>query len=577
MPNYPDFTENAVITLRERYLSKGPDGQPVEDIPGLFKRVSKAVAAAEDNEIARTIYADVFEDQMRSLRWMPSSPILMNAGIERMGALAACYVLPVEDDLDAIFDRVKDAANITKQGGGIGYAFSRLRGSGSIVASSGGKASGPVSFIENFDIAARTVKQGGRRRAAQMGVLRVDHPDILEFINCKTNGDPKHLANFNLSVAVTDEFMDAVRRGVHYYLRDPNTGQTVDSMNALWVWRKLAEAAHVGGDPGVVFIDRANQKHGNPHLGTIETPNACSESFMLPYETCILGSINVLAHYDPTGPLSINSGKLRESVYTLTRFLDNVIDVSEYPLPEIKARTKATRRIGLGVMGVADWLIERGIKYDSPQGVAAVASLMGFIQEETHAASGELAKERGVYPAWVGSRYQQRGKLMRNTDPVVIAPTGTISIIAGVSSGIEPIFAREYTRNVLDGKQLVERHPALGRVPDDVLVTAHEIAPVWHLKMQAAVQSYTDNAVSKTVNMPNAATVDNIETIYTEAYRLGLKSISVYRDGSKSSQVLVTNNTVPDDLTACPECDAELTHAEGCVLCTHCSWGGCTV
>ena len=571
---FPILTENSHITLQQRYLMKDATGQVAETVEELFWRVARFNAKAEQPK-NRDAWTQIAHDSMRNLRWLPSSPILMNSGITRMGALAACYVLPIEDDLDDIFDRVKDAATITKQGGGIGYSFSRLRPSGSVVESSGGQASGPVSFIENFDVAAKTVKQGGRRRAAQMGVLRVDHPDILEFIDVKAL-DNISLANFNLSVAVTDAFMEAVKCEEYYDLIDPSTGSTNgQTLYAPDVWQRLAEKAWVGGDPGVVFLDKANRAHANAHLGLIETPNACSESFMLPWETCILGSLN-LAQHICDGHLQYD--RLADSAYELTRFLDNTIEVSSYPLPQIEARTKSTRRIGVGVMGLADAMIACGIKYDSTAGIEFAEQIMKVVQHSVHDASETLAQERGPYPAWVGSKSYNEGRMMRNTDPVVIAPTGTISIIAGVSSGIEPLFAVEYQRNVLDGRVLVEAHPLKGQVPDELLRTAHEIDPEWHLKMQAAVQRYTDNAVSKTINMPYSATVDNVKAAYQMAYELDLRSVSIYRDGSKVGQVLVIADQ-PNNAHLCEQCGDRLVHQDGCKRCinVNCGWTACDV
>ena len=570
---FPILTENSQITLRQRYLMKDAKGEVAESIEDMFWRVANFNARAEKPDV-QLDWARQAHKSMRNLRWLPSSPILMNSGIPRMGALAACYVLPIEDDLDDIFDRVKDAATITKQGGGIGYSFSRLRSSGSIVESSGGLASGPVSFIENFDVAAKTVKQGGRRRAAQMGVLRVDHPDILQFIDVKAL-DNISLANFNLSVAVTDDFMAAVKFEEYYDLIDPTTGERTKSLWAPDVWQRLAEKAWVGGDPGVVFLDKANRAHANPHLGLIETPNACSESFMLPWETCILGSVNLAAHVEDGKVLW---GQLRESCRELTRFLDNTIEVSEYPLPQIEARSKATRRIGVGVMGLADAMIACGIKYDSDEGVRFAEIVMGTVQQAVHQGSNRLAMERGCYPAWVGSKSYEAGIVMRNTDPVVIAPTGTISIIAGVSSGIEPLFAVEYERNVLDGRRLVETHPLKGQVDDELLRTAHDITPEWHLKMQAAIQRHTDNAVSKTINMPYSATVEDVKAAYLLAYELDLRSVSIYRDGSKVGQVLVVADQ-PDNAHLCEQCGDRLVHQDGCKRCINvsCGWTACDV
>ncbi len=565
---------NAQVVLSKRYLQKGPDGAPLEDVRELFWRVAAAIAAEEakydkssfaPDELARKFY-----DMMTGMRFLPNSPTLMNAGTP-LGQLAACFVLPVGDSMEEIFDAVKFAALIHKSGGGTGFSFSRLRPKKARVGSTGGVASGPVSFMRIFNTATEQVKQGGTRRGANMGILRVDHPDILEFITCKEREN--ELQNFNISVALTERFMQAVEKGEDYDLIDPRDKAVVGNLSAAEVFSLLVRKAWESGDPGIVFIDRINRDNPTPALGEIESTNPCGEQPLLPYEACNLGSVNLAVFHDPDAPDGIDWKGLTETVHLAVRFLDNVIDASRYPLDQITDMVHANRKIGLGLMGFADLLYLLRIPYDSSEALTLAEKIMDTIQAESKSASKALAAERGPFPAYPDSIFGKRDLgPYRNATTTTIAPTGTLSIIAGCSSGIEPLFALAFSRHVMDGEKLVEANPHfvaamkeagaysdslmeevtrkgsiahIGMLPEalrEVFVTAMDIEPVWHLKMQAAFQKYTDNAVSKTVNLPNAATQDDIREIYTLAYELGCKGVTVYRDGCKSNQVLCTGD-----------------------------------
>jgi len=577
---------NAQVVLAKRYLRKGPDDEPIEDEQGLFWRVASAIAT-EEAKYDRSPYgvdalARRFFDLMTTNRFLPNSPTLMNAGTP-LGQLAACFVLPVGDSMEEIFDAVKYAALIHKSGGGTGFSFSRLRPKKSRVGSTGGVASGPVSFMRIFNTATEQVKQGGTRRGANMGILRVDHPDILEFITCKEREN--ELTNFNISVALTERFMQAVEKGEDYDLVSPQDGSVTGRLNAEEVFTLLVRKAWESGDPGIVFIDRINRDNPTPALGAIESTNPCGEQPLLPYEACNLGSINLSVFHDPAAADGIDWTGLTETVHLAVRFLDNVIDASRYPLPQITEMVTANRKIGLGLMGFADLLYLLRIPYDSQEALALAEKIMETIQAEARSASKTLAAERGPFPAYPESIYGKRNLgPYRNATTTTIAPTGTLSIIAGCSSGIEPLFALSFSRNVMDGEKLVEANPhfvaALHEsgayseslmeevtrkgsiahieiLPEElrqVFVTAMDIEPVWHLKMQAAFQNYTDNAVSKTVNLPSSATQEDIREIYQLAYELGCKGVTVYRDGCKSNQVLRTGDGAADATTKPQTC-----------------------
>ena len=574
-----ELTANANVVLERRYLSKDREGNIIEDSVGMFRRVAKNLSQADKNygasEKQRKATEDKFFMAMHRLELLPNSPTLMNAGRE-LQQLSACFVLPIDDALDSIFDKVKQTALIHKSGGGTGFSFSRLRPEGDVVGSTGGIASGPVSFIRAFDAATDVVKQGGTRRGANMGILNVNHPDVEKFIKSKEDG--KNLTNFNISVAVNKDFMERVKANQEFDLINPRNDKITGQINAKELFETITKMAWKTGDPGLIFLDVINRDNPNPQLGEIESTNPCGEQPLLPHESCNLASINVARMVTiADGDTVMNWERLDETVDIAVHMLDNVIDMNNYPIPEIAEMSRKTRRIGLGVMGLSDLLIEMGLRYDSEEALDMTRELMQRILERTHHASSELASVRGPFPAWEGSIYNRPGeeggvRPMRNSAPTTIAPTGTISIIAGASSGVEPLFALSYVRNVMDNTKLVEGNPyfeAVARqegfyseelmeelartgslehldIPEwvkDVFRVSHDIPPEWHVKMQGAVQEYVDNSVSKTINFPNDASVEDIAGAYMMAYELGCKGITVYRDGSKEGQVLSTGET----------------------------------
>ncbi len=562
------LSESAAKVLEKRYLQKDESGNPIETPDGLFRRVAKAIAAADANydekaDLKKT--EQEFYELMSSLLFLPNSPTLMNAGRE-LGQLSACFVLPVEDTMEGIFETIKQAAIIHKSGGGTGFSFSRLRPKGSIVGSTGGVASGPISFMKVFNSATEAVKQGGTRRGANMGILRVDHPDILEFISCKQ--DNSEITNFNISVGLTEAFMEAVSRNEEYKLFDPHTKKCTGKLNARDVFEKLVVAAWSNGEPGIIFLDRINKANVVPKQGEIESTNPCGEQPLLPFESCNLGSLNLAAMLKTSGKkLEIDYKKLKQTIFTAVHFLDNVIDQNRYPIEQIAFTTRQTRKIGLGVMGFADMLYQLGIPYNSEEGVKCAETVMKFVDDTAKDASAALAETRGAFPLFDESVYAGSRKL-RNATVTTIAPTGTISMIAGVSSGVEPVFALSFIRNVMDNTEFVETNPvfreyakangfyseelmkkiaksgslhAMAEVSEDVkkiFVTAHDVSPVWHIRMQAAFQKYTDNAVSKTVNFENSATIADVRRVFELAYELNCKGVTIYRDGSRDLQVL---------------------------------------
>ena len=562
------FSENAMRVLEKRYLKTDDQGKAIETPYDMFRRVAHNIASAEviyGSEEDAEYWEEEFYRLIANLEFLPNSPTLMNAGRE-LQQLSACFVLPINDSMEGIFDAIKYTALIHKSGGGTGFSFSRLRPEGDAVGSTGKVASGPVSFMKVFDAATDVIKQGGMRRGANMAILSVNHPDIERFITAKEKEDT--LTNFNLSVAVTDEFMKATEAGSDYNLINPKDESVYGQLNAKHVFNTIVEMAWRTGDPGLIFIDRINRDNPNKNLGAIESTNPCGEQPLLPYESCNLGSIN-LARMVNDGKKGVDYDKLEEAVRIAVRFLDNVIDKNKFPLPEIEVMTKKTRKIGLGIMGFADLLIKLGIPYDSEEALKTAESVMQFIDKTATDASVALAEERGVFPEFDGSEYGIKGgPRVRNATRTTIAPTGTLSIIANCSSGIEPLFALSYIRNILDGDALVEINPYFDEIARKeafyseklmkdlaskgslhdidgippaiarVFVTAHDISPEWHVKMQATFQKYTDNAVSKTINFPQSATKDNISQAYLMSYSEGCKGITIYRDKSKDKQVL---------------------------------------
>jgi ribonucleoside-diphosphate reductase alpha chain len=568
------LTNNALKVLERRYLRQ-ENGEVCETPETMFYRVAKVVASVEENLYGKSKaqiqeLTKEFYTMMTEFDFMPNSPTLMNAGRE-LGQLSACFVLPVEDSMDKIFDAIKNAAIIHKSGGGTGFSFSRLRPKNASVRSTGGVASGPVSFMKVFNSATEAVKQGGTRRGANMGILRVDHPDILDFISCKI--DNNEITNFNISVGLTEEFMDAVEKNQAYNLINPHNHEVAGQMNAREVFNTIVSHAWKNGEPGIIFLDRLNKDNPTPKVGEIEATNPCGEQPLLPNEACNLGSINLknMLSYEAEGP-KVNWEKLSYITRLSTRFLDNVIDANQYPLEIIDQVVKSNRKIGLGAMGFADMLVMLGIPYCSEEAEQLARKIMNFIRNEARTESNSLAKERGVFPNFVGSIYDGVTEL-RNATITTIAPTGTISMISSVSSGVEPLFAIAYTKTVMDGTELVEVNPLFEEVAKaegfysedlmkqvakngslhgvtgvpqrvkEVFVTAHEISPEWHIRIQAAFQEYTDNAVSKTINFASTATEQDIADAYVLAYKLGCKGLTVYRDGSRESQVLSAGTT----------------------------------
>jgi ribonucleoside-diphosphate reductase alpha chain len=579
---------NATTVLKRRYLIKNEKGEVIETPRELFTRVAKAVAAPDANyrSVSDNINTeDEFFTLMANLEFMPNTPTLMNAGTS-VGQLAACFVLPVEDSIEGIFETLKDMALIHQSGGGTGFSFSRLRPKDDIVKSTGGIASGPVSFMTIYDAATDVVKQGGRRRGANMAILRIDHPDIIEFITAKTQEG--RLSNFNISVGITDKFMQALTKNQEFELINPRTQKPVKKLKAKAVFDLICHNAWSTGDPGLVFLDEINRRNPTPKLGNIEATNPCGEQPLLPYESCNLGSINLVKMLKDG---KLDWAKFRKTIHSAVHFLDNVIDANKFPIPQIEQLTKANRKIGLGIMGFADTLYELEIPYNSVKALNFAQKIAKFLNQESINASQRLARNRVSFPNFKGSTWDKEGfKAIRNSTVTTIAPTGSISIIAQTSSGIEPVFALAFVRDVMSGAHLVELNPVFERVAQEKgfysselmseiakkgtiqdfsqipqtiknrFVTAFDIEPEWHVRMQAAFQKYVDNAVSKTVNLPQNASVETVQKIYLLAYELKCKGITIYRYGSKKQQVLYLHTDTTEGLIR-----ADSEYAGGCI------------
>jgi ribonucleoside-diphosphate reductase alpha chain len=591
--------------LRKRILLSDDKGNPLETPDEMFWRVAWEVAKVErrfaQSESVRETATSFFQ-MMQALDFLPNSPTLMNAGLAQ-GQLSACFVLPIEDSMESIFGTLRDMALIHKTAGGTGFSFSHLRPRGDVIGLTRGESSGPVSFMKLYDYACETTRLGGARRGANMGVMRFDHPDVMEFITAKS--DPSTLRTFNISVAVTDAFMDWVRHGAKYPLVNPRSGQEVGRINARHVFDAMVESAWRTGDPGIVFLDAINRQNPIAAIGLIEATNPCGEQPLLSYESCNLGSINV-AHF--VCDSRIDYARLGPVVRLAVRFLDDVIDANHYPLPQIEEQTLANRKIGLGIMGFADLLLSLGMAYDSPEALKIADELMAFIANEADAESCRLGEQRGVFPNYVRSVFPGRRIRRRNATVTTVAPTGTISLIAGCSGGIEPLFAICYVRTLLGEKKEFHMHPLFERtaapyltgnvrgtieesggvqnvkeIPESIrriFVTAHDIAPEWHVRMQAAFQKHVENAVSKTVNLRRTATRADVEKTFLLAHELGCKGITVFRDGCKGEQVFQAGEIKekgPVGVQTCPECGGTMVEASACVSCTSCGYAFCAI
>lgn len=593
-----ELSENALAVARNRYLRKDGAGRIIETPKEMFRRVAHNVALANEGyEDGRTVFAEEedFFRSMANLEFLPNSPTLMNAGTE-IQQLSACFVLPVEDSIDSIYNALKAAALIHQSGGGTGFSFSHLRPAGDVVKSTGGVASGPVSFMRVFDHSTEAIKQGGRRRGANMGILRVDHPDIEEFISCKaTEGS---FSNFNLSVAVTDDFMHAVESGGEFGIVHPRTGEVEGKKDARAVFGLMAKMAWSTGDPGIIFLERIQADNPTPGVGPLEATNPCGEQPLLPFEACNLGSINLSRMLKGAqGKGAVDWKRLEDAVRLAVRFLDNVVDMSRFPLVEITRMVLGNRKIGLGVMGWADVLVQLRIPYDSEEALRLASEVMGFIRQKADEESRRLGKARGSFPNIGKSIYRPP---MRNATRTTIAPTGTISLLADCSSGIEPLYAITYVKRVAEGETLLAVNPHFLRYAEEegfysddlmervarrhsirdledipqkvrrIFITSHDVTPEAHVRVQSAFQQHVDNAVSKTINLSQRTTVEDVEKAFMLAWQLRCKGITVYREGSKREQPLSLRESSPRDV--CPDCGAVLGTAEGSIVCTRCGY-----
>lgn len=616
------LSDNALLVLRKRILARNHAGEVIETPDEMFRRVARSIASAD---LEYGTAADVAESEksffeiMTRLEFLPNSPTLMNAGLD-LGQLSGCFVLPIEDSMESIFNTLADTALIQKSGGGTGFSFSRLRPKEDMIQSTQGQSSGPVSFIRLYNFATEVTKLGGKRSGANMAILRVDHPDIEDFVAAKTN--PLELNTFNISVAITDEFMERLQAGESYALVNPRTGRETGRLDARKLFAQIVASAWRNGEPGVIFIDRINRDNPTPQLGPIESTNPCGEQPLLPYESCVLGSIN-LSRFHLDGRVDFD--RLREVVGLGVHFLDNIIDVSKFPIPRIEQITRANRKVGLGVMGWADLLIALGIAYDSNEATSLADEVMGFISAEALRASMALAEKRGPFPRWQQENLYKDDQQprRRNATITTVAPTGTISLIANCSSGIEPIYSIAYVRRSFESERMLFVHPRFEEYARDhgfyseslvnqiaasseqiaempeaakrLFVTTHEIAPRWHVQMQAAFQKHIDAAVSKTINFPHTASVEDVKQTYLLAYELGCKGLTIYRDGSREEQVLSTKRAglhavgpleaasqaemrSPENKSlarnVCPECGSSLQHHGACLYCT-CGYSVC--
>ncbi len=602
-PSELSLTDAGWRVLRQRILRRDEHGSILETPDEMFWRVARVVAEVErtyssaEEEVKNL--AESFYSMMRSLDFLPNSPTLVNAG-SLHGQLAGCFVLPIEDSMESIFETLKNMALIQKTGGGTGFSFSRLRPRDDFIASTKGKSSGPVSFMRLYDYACEITREGGVRSGANMAVMQCDHPDILDFISTKVESDV--LRTFNISVGATDSFMERVRRDEEYPLINPRTRGEVGRLKARMVFDAIVDCAWKTGDPGLVFLDAVNKRNPTPGIGQIEATNPCGEQPLLPYESCNLGSINV-ANFVAEGKIDFD--RLASVVRLSVRFLDNVIDANYYPIPPILQKTRANRKIGLGLMGFADMLLTLRVPYDSAEALRIASDLMSFVSTEARRESSVLADAKGVFPSFSQSIFESQTIRLRNASVTTIAPTGTISIIANCSSGIEPLFAISYAREMLGNRVEFSMHPlfeelaapcldpalrerisengsvqSFPEIPEELrrlFVTAHDISPEWHVRMQAVFQRHVDSAVSKTVNLKRQSTPSDIAKVYLLAHELGCKGITVFRDGCKQEQVLRPGRPVSAGAESCPECGGPMEHASACVTCVSCGYTLCTI